>query len=107
MGAVERWKGGRLDSRRESFIAQARNRASPLRRSTRIRFGPSVQPFHRSTFPALTKPDIAVIGAGIAGLAAARGLLDAGYEVVVLEARERPGGRIFTHCDRQTAMPIE
>src|SRR4051812_27599251 len=62
---------------------------------------------HPSMVPPLTKPDVAIIGAGVAGLSAARALLDAGYEVVVLEARERAGGRIFTHRDRQTAMPIE
>lgn len=39
---------------------------------------------------------ILVIGAGMAGLAAARKLRDAGKEVVVLEARDRIGGRIFT-----------
>ena len=37
-----------------------------------------------------------VIGAGIAGLSAARGLRDAGHTVTVLEARDRIGGRIHT-----------
>ncbi|MET1016302.1 NAD(P)/FAD-dependent oxidoreductase [Orlajensenia leifsoniae] len=37
---------------------------------------------------------IGVIGAGVAGLTAARALLDAGYDVVVVEARDRVGGRI-------------
>lgn len=39
---------------------------------------------------------IAVIGAGIAGLAAARMLVDAGHQVTVIEARARIGGRIHT-----------
>jgi monoamine oxidase len=40
--------------------------------------------------------DVVVIGAGLAGLAAASRLVDAGAEVVVLEARERVGGRTLT-----------
>lgn len=40
--------------------------------------------------------EIIVIGAGPAGLGAARNLTDAGYDVVVLEARDRIGGRILT-----------
>lgn len=40
--------------------------------------------------------DVAVIGAGAAGLAAAAALQAAGYSVAVLEARERIGGRVWT-----------
>ncbi|MGI0089654.1 MAG: flavin monoamine oxidase family protein [Nitrosopumilaceae archaeon] len=40
--------------------------------------------------------DVIVIGAGISGLAAADYLDDSGYDVVVLEARDRIGGRLFT-----------
>lgn len=38
--------------------------------------------------------DVVVIGAGMAGLTAARGLLERGLSVCVVEARERVGGRI-------------
>ena len=38
-----------------------------------------------------------VIGAGFAGLAAAYKLKNAGWNVTVLEARDRIGGRVFSH----------
>ena len=55
----------------------------------------------------LRKIDVVVIGAGAAGVAAARALDDAGVSVAVLEARERIGGRVFTHRERDTPVPIE
>lgn len=46
-----------------------------------------------------------VVGAGAAGLGAARALADAGTQVVVLEARESVGGRIRT--DRSSGSAVE
>lgn len=40
--------------------------------------------------------DVLVIGAGVAGLAAARALAQRGLHVIVVEARDRIGGRIYT-----------
>lgn len=51
--------------------------------------GPAQSPNHRSR-------RIIVIGAGLAGLAAARELQNQGYQVVVLEGRDRIGGRLWT-----------
>jgi monoamine oxidase len=38
--------------------------------------------------------DVVVAGAGLAGLSAARDLMNHGTDVVVLEARNRPSGRV-------------
>jgi monoamine oxidase len=43
--------------------------------------------------------EVLVVGAGLAGLAAAYELKKAGYAVTVLEARSRPGGRVLTYRD--------
>jgi len=54
-----------------------------------------------------TKPDLIVVGAGIAGLYAARRLARAGARVTVLEGRSQPGGRILTERPSQSASPVE
>ena len=51
--------------------------------------------------------DVAIVGAGAAGLAAARVLSRAGVSAIVLEARERIGGRIHTLEDPGLPVPIE
>ncbi|MGZ0212860.1 MAG: flavin monoamine oxidase family protein [Actinomycetales bacterium] len=46
--------------------------------------------------PAATTFDTIVVGAGVSGLTAARFLAQSGQRVLVLEARDRTGGRTFT-----------
>ncbi|CAI0410948.1 unnamed protein product [Linum tenue] len=42
------------------------------------------------------KAKVIIVGAGLAGLAAARQLMRLGFRVTVLEGRKRPGGRVYT-----------
>ncbi|HZM93597.1 MAG TPA: NAD(P)/FAD-dependent oxidoreductase [Vicinamibacterales bacterium] len=56
--------------------------------------------------PDHVKAEVLVIGAGAAGLAAARALHEAGVDIIVVEARDRPGGRIWTRRETGT-LPIE
>jgi monoamine oxidase len=51
--------------------------------------------------------DIIVIGAGAAGLAAAADLGRAGHSVLILEARDRIGGRIWTRLEPDLTAPLE
>jgi monoamine oxidase len=51
--------------------------------------------------------DVVVIGAGVAGLAAAVSLKRSGIDVICLEAAARIGGRVFTMHDPLAGLPIE
>ena len=55
----------------------------------------------------MTRWDVVVIGGGVAGLAAAVRLVEAGRRVILLEARARLGGRIHTLLDPATGHPVE
>src|SRR5881396_484684 len=54
-----------------------------------------------------TRVDVLVLGAGAAGLAAARDLSHAGLRVTIIEARPRVGGRILTLHDPRAPVPLE
>ena len=51
--------------------------------------------------------DVIVIGGGLAGLTAARDVRDAGRKVIVLEARDRLGGRVWTGTLPGTSETVE
>lgn len=53
------------------------------------------------------RADVIVIGAGAAGLVASAELAAEGLSVIILEARERVGGRIYTLKDVGQQFPIE
>src|SRR4030081_3169621 len=71
----------------------------------------TARPWSRAADKAALRMDmrceVVVLGAGAAGLAAARVLSRAGRSVVVLEARERIGGRLYTREDASLSVPVE
>jgi monoamine oxidase len=57
--------------------------------------------------PMTSRFDTIVIGAGLAGIAAAQHLSQRGQRVALVEARSRFGGRVWTRRDPATEYPIE
>ena len=53
-----------------------------------------------------SEKSVLILGAGAAGLAAARDLAAVGVRVVIIEARDRIGGRIHTH-NNSSIIPVE
>jgi monoamine oxidase len=81
---------GRLMDRRTFLAETAKTLAATATLSSAAAAG--------AVSPASSR-QVLVLGAGLAGLAAAYELKKAGYAVTVLEARTRPGGRVLTYRD--------
>lgn len=72
-----------------------------MHRRTLLQWMAATWPMYVAAGVAAPRADqrILVIGAGLAGLAAARSLQAAGFKVHVIEARDRIGGRVWTRTD--------
>jgi monoamine oxidase len=93
-------EGGRVT--RRGFVAGtlATGAAAALPASAEARKRHKPKPKHKHKHKPVTLPhraDVVVVGAGFAGLTAARLIEQAGRSVIVLEARERVGGRVWNH----------
>src|SRR5258705_9094156 len=53
-----------------------------------------------------SEQSVLILGAGAAGLAAARDLAAAGFQVMLIEARDHVGGRVHTHHN-SSLIPVE
>ena len=61
----------------------------------------------RNAFAQRKAKNCIIIGSGLAGLSAGLKLKNAGWEVTVLEARNRIGGRVFSHTFKDTNLICE
>lgn len=89
-------------SRRVLLSALGVGGAAGVTACSRLADNPRVTP---SPTPA-TRRSVVVVGAGAAGLMAARTLAERGIEVEIVEARDRIGGRVFT-TDVWGDLPID
>lgn len=95
---------------RRKFLLQARNLTYASATSWLCSCGGALSKFDQRSTNQLPKDgedkqQIIVIGAGIAGITAAKKLQAQGYRVIILEGRDRIGGRIWT--DNSLGVPLD
>ncbi|KAF6134077.1 hypothetical protein GIB67_005087 [Kingdonia uniflora] len=97
---VETWltKDHALESIRSEHRGLVGSAYSFLLEHGYINFGlaPEIKEFCSRTVETENTANVIIVGAGLAGLAAARHLLSFGFKVVIIEGRNRPGGRVRT-----------
>jgi monoamine oxidase len=90
------------DASEHRRLEPSRNTGPPRRPGPRPRAGRAAGGYRSGM-----EERVLVLGAGAAGLAAADALVRAGVDVVVLEARDRPGGRVDTRRDPTSGLVLE
>ena len=72
------------------------SRRSLLAAAAALAARPALRPAFAATAPSSAPPDVVIVGAGAAGIAAARRIAAAGHSYLLIEATDRIGGRCVT-----------